>query len=72
MSTSNNSKTAAEATKIMITRSNGVGVLTKAQDGRWDITLNGTKAHGNNYYDNTQVDRIVSKAIADGAKVEVL
>lgn len=63
---------AAEATKITITRSNGVGVLTKAQDGKWDITLNGTKAPGNYYYDNDQVDRIVAKAIADGAKVEVL
>ena len=72
MITNNNSKAAAEATKITITRSNGVGVLTKAADGRWDITLNGTKAPGNNYYDNAQVDRIVAKATADGATVEVL
>ena len=68
MSTTNNSKT---ATKITITRSNGVGVLSKAQDGRWDIMLNGTKAPGNNYYDDEQVDRIVAQATADGATVEV-
>ena len=62
---------AAVGTKITITQTNGVGVLTKAQDGRWDIAVNGRNGPGNYYYDNAQVDRIVAKAIADGAKVEI-
>lgn len=72
MSTANNSKTVAIATRITITRSNGVGVLTKSSDGHWDITIDGTRGPANYYYDDAQVDRIIAKAQADGATVEMI
>jgi hypothetical protein len=72
MNTANNSKITAVSTRIIITRSNQVGVLTKAADGRWDIMVNGAHGPANYYYDDDQVERIVARAQADGATVEVV
>lgn len=58
--------------KVTITKATGVGVLTRADDGRWDMTLNG-RGPGSSayYYTDDQVERIVTRAKAEGAKVEV-
>lgn len=57
---------------VRITKANGqVGELTLQADGRYDITLNGTKAPGNNYYTADQVAKIIESAKAAGSKIEI-
>jgi hypothetical protein len=58
------------ASVITITQPKGVGKLTKAADGKWDITLNGVKGPSNNYYTTDQVKKIVGTSIKAGHKVE--
>lgn len=54
--------------KITIKNVKGIGVLTRAADGKWEIELNGKKS-GPLYYSQEQVDRIVAKAKADGSEI---
>jgi hypothetical protein len=60
--------TTETARRITITKASGIGVLTKAADGKWDIMLNG-KAGGAAHYTQDQVDSIVAKSIAAGDQV---
>ena len=59
----------ANTTQITITKTAGIGILTKANDGRWDIVLNGQRG-GSAYYSQDQVERIVDREIAAGSTVE--
>jgi len=57
--------------KVTITKASGVGILTKAADGKWDIELNGKKAQSSAHYDDAGVERIIAMSRAAGDKVEV-
>jgi hypothetical protein len=57
-------------TKVTITKQDGTtGTLTLADDGKWDIELNGQKAGSAAHYTDAQVDRIIRAAIESGATV---
>lgn len=64
-------KTAAQASKVTIRKATGVGVLTKAADGKWDIELNGQKGPANLHYDDAAVDRIIAASVKAGDDVTV-
>ena len=56
--------------KVTITKATGeIGVLILADDGKWDITLNGAKAAANYHYDTAQVNKIIVGAKAAGSAV---
>ncbi len=55
--------------KVTIERPEGIGVLTKAQDGKWDICLNGQIAPS--HYTQDQVVKIIKDMTAKGFKVAV-
>ena len=59
------------ATKITIQRPNGTGILTKAEDGKWDIELNGQKPGSATHYDQAQVEKIVADMINKGITVVI-
>lgn len=55
---------------ITIKNTKGVGILTLATDGKWDIELNG-KQGGSLHYTQEQVDQIVARAKSDGSEVTI-
>ena len=48
----------SEATKITVKNEKGTAILLRANDGKWDITING-RSGGSAYYDNEQVQRMI-------------
>jgi len=58
------------AKKITIETPMGTGILTKADDGKWDISLNG-QSGGPLHYDQAQLEKIVTDARNNGANVIV-
>jgi len=58
--------------KITITKKNGqIGVLEIAEDGNYNITINGQRGPGNNYYTPAQVEKIIATATSAGEKIEI-
>jgi hypothetical protein len=58
--------------KITITKQDGSqGILTRDNDGKYSITLNGKHAPGSMHYTQDQVDSIVAKANLAGSKIEI-
>ena len=49
----------------------GTGVLMLAEDGKYDMELNGRKAPSNNYYTRDQVEKIIAKARSEGSEVTI-
>lgn len=60
----------SEIKTVAITKTNGVGTLTRGDQDRWDIRLNGKAVGAATYYTTEQVQRIVERAISEGHKVE--
>ena len=59
------------AKKITIEKPDGTGILTKADDGKWDITLNGKAPGAAIHYDQAQIDKIVADMTNKGFKVTI-
>ena len=57
--------------KVTIIKENGTGILTLADDGKWDISMNGEVAPGNLHYTTDQVEKIIVASKAAGHKVVV-
>lgn len=57
--------------KVTINRPDGVGILTLADDGKWDITLNGKAAPSNLHYTTVQVEKIITDMTARGYAVTI-
>ena len=54
--------------KVTIIKATGTGILTKAADGKWDISINGQQG-GSLHYTQDQVDKIITAARAKGETV---
>jgi len=57
-----------EMNKVTITKATGTGILAKAADGKWDISINGQQG-GSLHYTQEQVDKIITAAQAKGETV---
>jgi len=59
--------------KIMITKKNGrIGILKKADDGKWDISLDGKYVPTSLHYNDAQVEKIITTAKNEGSVVEII
>ena len=58
--------------KVIITKKDGKkGVLTLAQDGKWDVEIDGRPMPQNYHYTTDQIERIIASARANGENVEL-
>jgi hypothetical protein len=55
--------------KVTIIKGGKTGILTRGEDGRWDMQIDDVRAPANNYYTDEQVARIVDQARAAGHEV---
>ena len=59
--------------KVTILKANGqIGILTKADDGKWDIEMDGKKMPANYHYDDAQVEKIIADSKRSGAVVTIV